>query len=165
MSIICCKISEHEIEIAADSILVRGYTQDKGKDKYTKLSKIGELIIGGSGLCSESGLLHIYAKGNVPLAASEEAIIVYFNEFSEWKKAKTDNAKIENQYLLVLNKKVFYFYDFFCKEILKYEAIGAGMDYALAALYLGHSAQKAVKTACELSIYCEEPIQIIKVKR
>ena len=35
------------------------------------------------------------------------------------------------------------------------------MDFALAALYLDNSAEEAVKVACELSIYCEEPIQMI----
>lgn len=44
-------------------------------------------------------------------------------------------------------------------EILKYHAIGAGMDYALAALYLGATAVQSIETACELSIYCEYPIK------
>ena len=41
-------------------------------------------------------------------------------------------------------------------------AIGAGMSYALAALYLGHSAERAVETAIELSTMCEAPIIVIE---
>jgi hypothetical protein len=36
------------------------------------------------------------------------------------------------------------------------------MSYALAALYLGHSAEEAVETAIELSTMCEEPILVIE---
>jgi len=38
------------------------------------------------------------------------------------------------------------------------------MDFALAALHLGHTAEEAVATSIELSIYCEAPIQVIKKK-
>ena len=38
-------------------------------------------------------------------------------------------------------------------------AIGAGEDYALASLHLGHTAKEAVETACELSVYCERPVK------
>lgn len=47
-------------------------------------------------------------------------------------------------------------------RITTYMAIGAGMDFALAALYLGKTAKKAVETAIELSIYCEAPILVIE---
>ena len=46
----------------------------------------------------------------------------------------------------------------YVNEINEYAAIGAGEDFALAALYLGHSAKEAVKTACELSAFVAEPI-------
>jgi hypothetical protein len=36
------------------------------------------------------------------------------------------------------------------------------MNFALAALYLGNTAKRAVETAIELSIYCEAPILVIK---
>lgn len=36
------------------------------------------------------------------------------------------------------------------------------MDFALAALHLGHTAEEAVEVATELSIYCEKPVQVIR---
>ena len=53
---------------------------------------------------------------------------------------------------------------FYVKEITDYMAIGAGMDFALAALYLGSSVKDAIKTACHLSILCEEPINLIEIE-
>jgi len=46
-------------------------------------------------------------------------------------------------------------------KVNTYMAIGAGMSNAMAALYLGHSAEKAVETAIELSTQCEAPILVI----
>ena len=46
-------------------------------------------------------------------------------------------------------------------RVADFEAIGAGMDFALAALYLGHSVTEAVETAIELSVYCENPVQVL----
>ena len=54
---------------------------------------------------------------------------------------------------------------FFIKEVTDYTAIGAGMDYSLAALYLGNSVKESIKAACHLSIYCEEPINIMEIKK
>jgi hypothetical protein len=54
---------------------------------------------------------------------------------------------------------------FWCKEVTDYTAIGAGMDFALAALYLGNSVKEAIKAACHLSVYCEEPVNIIEIEK
>ena len=84
------------------------------------------------------------------------------SEFSNWKKGKAEKSGLDNSYLIGFEGKVFSVNGWFIQEVITYEAIGAGMDYALAALYLEKSAEEAVKVACELSIFCEEPIQVIK---
>ena len=51
------------------------------------------------------------------------------------------------------------------EEINDYAAIGAGRDYAYAALYLGHEPKEAVKVACDLSCYVSEPIiEVVALK-
>ena len=50
--------------------------------------------------------------------------------------------------------------DMFVREIKDYFAMGAGEDFATAALYLGHSPEEAVKTACEISCFVAEPIVV-----
>jgi hypothetical protein len=40
-------------------------------------------------------------------------------------------------------------------------AAGAGRDYALAALYLGYDARRAVEVACALDIYCGNGIDTL----
>lgn len=159
MSIVCCKIYDNKIEIASDSITVRGYTQSKGNNtNFSKLVKSNELIIGGVGSAQELGLFQLFCKTRTPKRADEDSILEFMSEFSDWKKKKTDDDGITNSYIIVFQQHAFAINHYFIKEITTYEAIGAGMDYALSALYLEADVQKAVETACELSVYCELPV-------
>jgi ATP-dependent protease HslVU (ClpYQ) peptidase subunit len=164
MSIVCCQVYDGKIEIASDSISVRHYTQSKGSNlKHVKLIQINGMTIGSVGAIEESSLFFQYCSTRKPRAATEQDIMMFLAEFSEWKKKLIDNNKIENSYILAIDKKAFVIEGFLVQEISQYEAIGAGMDYALAAMYLGHDVKKAVEVACELSVWCEKPIRFFEV--
>ena len=100
MSIVACRILEDGYEIAADSISVRGSTQTKNNINRSKLVEVNNMVIGAVGLAEESGLLQIFAKTHRPSAATEEGILEFWNEFSEWKKKRTDRGSIENSYFI-----------------------------------------------------------------
>jgi len=161
MSVVACRVDGGRIEISADSIVVRGYTQDKMPVNTGKLFALNGLIIGSVGLGSEHGMMQIFATTHKPAAPSCDAILSFLAEFAEWKKKLTDKYGIENQFLIAYQGHAFRSADLFINEIFDYDAIGAGEDYALAALYLGHDTVKAVETACELCIYCEKPIKTL----
>ena len=163
MSVVACKIKEDGYEIAADSITVRGITQTKGQTDHVKLYETNEMVIGGVGSAEENSLMRLFAETHRPSAADEYSILEFISEFSEWKKRKTDNnAAIRNAFMLGYQGVVFTIEQWHVHKVNSYMAIGAGMSYALAALYLGHSAEKAVETAIELSTVCEAPILVIK---
>jgi len=159
MSIVCCKILEDRIEIASDSIMVQGYTQEKGKDNYSKLSSVNGMVIGSCGTASESGLMQVFALTHKPAYSNEDGILNFITEFCEWKKLKTGEFKLENHYIIAFDSKVFYIENYFVKEVVSYEAVGAGREFALAVLYLGNDVEQAVSVSCELCIYCEKPIK------
>lgn len=163
MSVVCCRLTDSHIEIACDSIMVQGITQDKCRDNYSKLAQVNQLVIGSVGIAAESGLMYVFAETHKPSTPNESSILNFVTEFCEWKKNKTGEFKLENHYLIIYDKKVFCIENFFIKEIITYEAIGAGRDYALAALYLGNNVEQALNVACELCIYCEKPIKIITI--
>ncbi|MBT7191533.1 MAG: hypothetical protein HN916_15240 [Anaerolineae bacterium] len=164
MSIVACKITKEGYEIAADSISVRGSTQTKNNTSRSKLVEVNNMVIGSVGLAEESSLLQIFAKTHQPAAATEEGILEFWSEFSEWKKKRTDRSNIENSYFIGIDGIVFYINHWLIASVTSYQAIGAGMDFALAVLHLGHNAEAAVETAIELSIYCESPVQVVKKK-
>ena len=81
------------------------------------------------------------------------------------KKDLTGNADTENQYIMAYAGHLFQIEPLFTFEIKDYAAIGAGEDFATAALYLGHSPEDAAKVACELSCYVAEPVVRFEMPR
>lgn len=165
MSIVAVKIYEDRIAIASDSITVRGWTQSKSRNSHSKLVCINNLYIGSAGLAEESSLLQVFCSTRRPEQATESAIINFFSEFSDWKCKKIGNASVTNDWILVMEDKVFLIEGFFVQEVFDFAAIGAGMDFALATLHLGHDVKKAVEIACELSVYCELPVKVFDIKK
>ena len=163
MSVVAIKVEKNKIIIGADSILVNGNTQEK--DKMAKLFKNEWMVVGDVGEAQEGALFQIFSKTRKPRESSVEAITEYLFDFFTWKKEKTDSTELNNDYIIIFEQKAFLVEGFYVKEIKDYYAIGAGMDFALAALYLGSTVEEAIKTACHLSILCEEPVNIIEVKK
>ena len=163
MSVVAVKVKKDKIVIGADSILVSGWTQEK--DKLAKLNEVNGMVIGDVGDAQEGGLFLVYCKTRKPREASVDALVEFMSEFQDWMNNKIGETKLTNQYVIVLDGKAFMMEGFFIKEVTDYTAIGAGMDFALSALYLGNSVKEAIKASCHLSVYCEEPINIIKIER
>ena len=163
MSVVAVKVTKNKITIGADSILVSGWTQEK--DKLAKLNKANGIIIGDVGDAQECALFLLFCKTRKPREASVDAIVEFMSEFQDWMNNKTGESKLSNQYILIIEKKAFMIEGFFIKEVTDYTAIGAGADFALSALYLGNSVKDSIKAACHLSVYCEEPINIIEVEK
>jgi ATP-dependent protease HslVU (ClpYQ) peptidase subunit len=159
MSVIACKIDNGKIYIAADSVLVRGYTKSNGLGiKHSKLFKQNGVIVGATGTLEESTLFQLYCVTRRPERPDCLSILMFISEFSDWKKTKTGSGIIENFNIVVFEGKAFLVEQWSIVEIDKFAATGAGEDFALAALHLGHSAKEAVEIACELSIMCTLPV-------
>lgn len=165
MSVVAVKIYEDKITIAADSIMCSGYTNVNYAKKFSKLVKINDMIMGTVGTANEGSLMWLYMNTHKPNGATEKDILEFVAEFSSWKTKYNDNSQINNSYILIYQNKVFSISGLFVTEIDSYLAIGAGENYALAALYLGHSPKEAVKVACDLCCYVAEPIIEIEKKR
>lgn len=163
MSVVAVKVFPDKITIASDSITVRGWTQSKDNNKFSKLVEINGLYLGCVGLAEESGLLQVFCGTHKPEGATEAGVINFFSEFASWKNGKIGKSSVENTYLLVVDGHAFQVERFFVQEITDFMAIGAGMDFALAALHLGCDVRKAVEIACELSVFCEAPIKSFEI--
>lgn len=162
MSVVVCRALNGGYEMAADSITVRGYTQTRGgNSSFTKLFEANGMDIGTSGTVEEASLMRLFAGTHRPARADELAILEFMSEFSIWKNDKMGDASLNNSYLIGFDGVLFHVEGWAVSVVTGYEAIGWGFDYALAALYLGHSAAKAVETAIELSVFCEGPVQTI----
>lgn len=163
MSVIAAKVYKDKIIMAGDSIIVKGDSKQTDLS-FTKINKINDMIVGGCGIAEELSLLWIFMSTHKPAAATEKDVLEFFTEFSFWKSNITTSL-VENSYLLAFQGHLFEIEEFFITEVKKHAAIGAGEDFANAALYLGHSPQEAVKTACALSCFVAEPIIEFEMNR
>lgn len=163
MSVVAVKVTDDKIIIGADSIIAYGWTQEK--DKLAKLEEVNGMVIGSVGMAQEGALFRVFCRTRKPREATDEAIVDFMSDFQDWLNDKTGESSVENGYIFVYDKKVFNIEGFYVKEVTDYAAIGAGMDFALAALYLGKTVKDSIKAACHLSVYCEEPINLIKINK
>jgi hypothetical protein len=159
MSVVACKILPGGFEIAADSLSVHGYTKTKNNVRFSKLFEVDGLVIGGVGLPEDMALLELFAMTHKPAEPTERAVLEFWSEFADWKRKKTD---IDSAFLIGLDDRVFLLDAWLITQVLTFEAIGEGMDFARAALYLGHDAEKAVETAIELNVWCDSPVRVIR---
>ena len=159
MSVVAARVYNDRIEVAADTICIRGGDKLKDAEKsHTKLFRHKDLVVGGVGISSEIGLIQRYMKSHIIKEMTEDCIFDFFVEFSKWKNDLTSDKDIENSYLLASQGKCFYVNKHFVCRITDFHAIGAGDDYAKGAMYMGASPREAVKAACDLCIYVSEPI-------
>lgn len=158
MSVVAVKIYDKEIIMSADSIIVHGEA-DKTPVGRGKIFEVNGMLIGTSGFAHEGIHMALFAENHTPLTMNDRELTKWMYEFSEWKaKEFGTDKKLENQYIIAYKGKVFYCNGAYIGEVKDFFAIGAGQNYATAALYLGHSPAEAVKVACALSCYVDEPI-------
>lgn len=157
MSVVASKVYSNKIVMAADSIVVSGSSKDT-KGNFVKLIESNNMIVGGVGYASELSLMWQFMTTHKPATAIEKDVLEFIVEFSRWKRELIGDANIYNDFLMIYDGHLFCVNGMFVYEVRDYAAIGAGDDFANAALYLGHSPKEAVKTACELSCYVAEPI-------
>ena len=156
MSVVAAKVYKDKVVVAADSIMVKGAS--KRNTNFAKIEEINNMIIGATGVCQETSLMWHYARTHKPASASEKDVLTFMIEFAQWKQSMIGNSNIDNIYLLVYQGHLFEIEYMFVHEVFDYVAIGAGEDFANAALYMNHTPSEAVKVACELSCYVCEPI-------
>lgn len=165
MSVVAARRFAGGFEIAADSILVRYCTQLVGNLKRSKLWEQDGLIVGGVGTSEESVQLQSFSTTHRPADASTDAIAQFLSEFAFWKKQRTEKFAVQNDFIFGLDGRLFANHSLSVVEIETFEAIGAGQDFALAAMHLGKSVVEAVELACDLSILCERPVQLKRYVR
>lgn len=163
MSVVAAKVYEKEIIMAADSIIVKGWS--KRNSNFAKIAEINDMILGGCGSAQEISLMWHYMQTHKPASATDKDVLTFIIEFAQWKNNMGDGSRIENEYLFAYQGHLFEIQNMLVHEVFDYVAVGAGEDFANAALYLGHTPQEAVKVACDLSCYVCEPIVEYKMAK
>lgn len=105
MSVVAAKVYDNKVVIAADSIIVRGWS--KRNTNFSKIADINGMIVGGCGTAQEISLLWRYMQTHKPETASEKDVLEFIVEFARWKKDLIGNSSVDNDYLMVYNGVLF----------------------------------------------------------
>jgi hypothetical protein len=164
MSVAAVQVFKNKIVLGADSQIA---TSDTCKKEFSeaKIWRGKDFMFASTGECSEISLFTIYCNTKSPIGISsydDKAALYFFIGFIEFKKELgAFSDKLDNDYLFVFNKKAFLVgSDLYVKRVETYQAIGAGMAFAEAILWAGHSIKHAIKAACQLSPFCDEPVVV-----
>ncbi|MEL6939694.1 MAG: hypothetical protein AAFO84_10935 [Cyanobacteria bacterium J06598_1] len=165
MTVIAARKTSDAIVFAADTLISDGFSKVTSSELiFAKLFEQNEMVIGTTGDCYEGTMMELFSRNHKPVNSTRLGMIDFLVEFKEWIRKKEGGYSPKNGFLIAFDQKLFRIVQGLdVYEIHEFDAIGAGQDFAKAALHLGHTPNEAVKVACKLSLYCSEPITEISV--
>ncbi len=185
MTILVAVKKKGKVFIGADRITTFGNEYYTDLVNGSKIVKLKHAYLATSGYSLLDNIIeHLHTTRHKMMEntfADRASVFSFFLElYSELKKSytlvdpgKDTYAGIYNIFLLVTAKKIYGIYNnLSVHEYPHYAAHGAGADYALGCLYGIYDSienakqltQIALEAACQFSIYCKEPLDIIEVK-
>ena len=139
MSCVAVKVTNKEIQFAADSIATIEYTKvNTPNNGFRKLEKINGIIIGSVGLASECGLMYQFMETHKPEANTISSIRQFFTEFGEWKQKTTLNASatVTTKYFTVPTANVW--------QQIHSTSVSAGLFYVRARASFSYARPLAI---------------------
>lgn len=187
MSVAVAVHSQGQIVLAADSKRTFGSgAMPEGNLRDCKIRKVGGAYLANTGWGIYANILddHLARKKRVNLSDSR-SIFLFFSQL--WRELKERYSLVNEQVggddspfgdmdasFLIVNRSGIYYVacDMSVTRFDQYCAIGSGGSYALGALHALYSedadpadiAERAVRTACALDVYCGPPVQVEHVK-
>lgn len=170
MSIIVAKrINNKTIEIGCDTQITTGWymKEDWGDRGFSKIEKFDNVTIGAVGDARSIRYLTMFCETNKIKNATEREIVRFFYSYEKWIKENTTTLfQIEGcSFILVMENKILTFNNFLVSEIKDFYAIGSGKKWALPALELGASTEKAIEIACKYDLFCSGEAKIFKIQK
>lgn len=165
MSVVAAKIMDNKIIMASDSIIIGGFSRtDQERFKSTKMSKVNGMLVGSCGYLQEGAMFQVFCGNRKPAGTKIKDVVEFMIDFKKWVKELSLNSDddtkkmLSNQYIIAFDSTLWVINGIDVIPVKDYYAIGAGEDYALAAMHLGCTPREAVKVACDMSCYVSDPI-------
>lgn len=165
MSVVAAKVYVDKIVIGADS---QSTSYWHNKDSVNKIYKIADdFVIGGVGYTAHNQLMSLFAETNKPASSRRRDVLEFLVNYNDWMKEKVEHYKPHNDFILAYKDKCYWISseDLYIKEVEDYCAIGSGHEFAKAGLYFGKDVKEAIKVACDLTVFCSDPIEVYEVKK
>lgn len=164
MTVIAVDVRGEDIVIGADSQITYGYHMRVDNPPKLIRSKTG-VILAGTGAAEGNALMRLYLENNRPREASEYAVTEFITDFRKWAHDRAKDPNLATQFLLAVDGVAYEIHDYYIALVTTFKAMGAGLEYAEAAMYLGQTVEQAIRAACHLSTACNEPIRVERMPK
>lgn len=173
MTVLIAKNTKDKIILGADTGCFYGYSGSKfhldNHKKHLKISQVNDIIYSGTGSVSEIINFGLFCQTRKPERNDQLGIQRFFVDFGKWLKEQNiePDGKVNNNYFLVFDKKLFHFQDGAVSEILEddFATDGAGYREAYMALYLGKSVEQAINLTIEMNVWASGKAQIVEIEK
>lgn len=164
MTVIVAVKTDDRIIFAHDSLATSGdRIINDNNMTLSKLWQQNNLTVAHSGQCVFDTVMRIFAKTHVPKSACEDGMVEFLIEYVNLCQSKYSIGIPTSSFLIAFQDQLFRVYggiDVY--KVEKFDAIGAGADFAQAALLLGKTAKEAAEVSCQLSNYCAPPVKVVE---
>lgn len=185
MTILAAVKKNNRVYIGADRITMFGGEYATDLVDNCKIMKLRHAYLASSGYTLVNNVIeHLYSKGSEILDnefRNRADVFQFFlalygqlkDNYTLVDSGKDTYAAIYNSFLLVTPGHIYGIANnLSVHEYDQYAAYGAGADYALGSLYSIYDVlddgeeitRVALEAACQFSIYCKEPLDILEVK-
>jgi len=170
MTVLIAQHTKEKIILGADAGSFYGdyhkvhLTNHKGR---LKIMSVNDIIYSGTGSVAEIINFGLFCQTRKPERNDQLGIQRFFVDFSKWLKEQNiePNGKVENNYFLVFEKKLFHYRNGAVQEILEddFATDGAGFKEAYMALHLGKSVKEAIDLTVQMNVWASGEAQIVEI--
>ncbi|HPQ79747.1 MAG TPA: hypothetical protein PLG47_04805 [Candidatus Dojkabacteria bacterium] len=161
MSIICGRVYEDRIEIAADSCITDETVENTTICNSPKLVKIDNIVVGACGYHSDALLLFSFIEENIEefkKISCVKDLMVLTKKYRLYNEEYQGKKELESVFAILVNGKLYESKYFCICEIKEFCALGIGYQCALGSLEYGASPTEACKIASKYLLACKPPI-------
>jgi hypothetical protein len=172
MTVLIAQNTKDKIILGADTGTFCGdyhkvhLTNHKGR---LKIMSVNDITYSGTGSVAEIINFGLFCQTRKPERNDQLGIQRFFIDFGKWLKEQNIeiDAKVNNHYFLVFEKKLFHYRHNAIQEILEddFATDGAGFKEAYMAMYLGKSVKEAIDLTIQMNVWASGEAQIVEIEK
>jgi ATP-dependent protease HslVU (ClpYQ) peptidase subunit len=134
-----------------------------------KIVSVNDVVFSSTGYYFEQVSFALFCQTRKPERSDQLGIQRFFVDFGKWLKEQNIevNGKVNNNYFLVFEKKLFHYEYNAVQEILEgdFATDGAGLREAYMAMYLGKSVKEAIDLTIQMNVWASGEAQIVEINK
>ena len=172
MTVLVAQNLKDKIILASDTGVFQGInkTHHANHKNLGKIRNINSIIFSGCGYLKDTINFELFCSLRKPESDSVLSIQRFFVDFNKWlieNNLLKNNEKIDSNFFICYNKKLFHYLEECVYEIPEneFQTDGAGKFEAYMAMFLGKTPKEAIKATIEMNIWTSGEIQEIIIKK